>query len=97
MSGAVLTGAFAGQTANSPAQIAARLVRFALPAAASLWIAFNVSASDQPCTPAPGADLDQALIQLGAITPHGPQWLLGAWSTAIFAIPSTTTDPTRHA
>ena len=42
MSGAVLTGAFSGQTANIPAQIAARLVRFALPATASLWIAFAV-------------------------------------------------------
>ena len=67
------------------------------PSAASLWIAFNFSGTDQPCTPPPEACLDQALIQLGTITPHGPRWLLGPWSTAIFAIPSTTPDPTRHA
>lgn len=40
LSGAVLTGAFASQTASPPAQMAARVARFALPAAASAGVAF---------------------------------------------------------
>ena len=60
------------------------------PTTTSLWIAFNFSASDQACTPLPDASLAQPLIQLGSITPNGPQWLLGPWSAAIFALPIAT-------